>query len=488
MATSGRVNTGTLKHSYFYVTWQQASQNIGDNYTDINWQVGLNCGGSNWDAWYNNAIKINSLTINGDVVHSGTYSNISGSGDHQIASGTKRIYHDNNGNKTFNINLSGWLYDYGNTSGSENFTLNSIPRQANMSGADNFNDEGNPKITYNNPAGNSVTSLQACISLTGATDNIAYRDVSKTGTTYTFNLTEAERNVLRTACTSNSLTVKFYLKTVIGGNTFFSILDRTMTIINGNPTFSNFTYKDMNSNVTAITGNNQVLVKGLSILQVSISSTNKMIANKKSSAKNYIATIDNINKNADYSTSNINIDIGAIKSSGTKRLNVRAYDSRNNSTLAYKDITVYDYDKPVINASATRLNNFEDLTTISASVDFSPVYAPKNNMGYLIEEPLNSILNTQYRYREKNGTWTSYQNFTKSFIGNDHENYQDVLLNLDKTKSYEIEIRVRDKFNTIETKTLNIDIGQAIFFVSSNKKACYINGQEILTYDVVDTW
>ncbi len=478
MATNGRINTGTLKHSYFYATWQQASQNIGDNYTDINWQVGLNCGGSNWDAWYNNAVKVNRLTINGDIVHSGTYSNISGSGDHQLASGTKRIYHDNNGSKTFNISLSGWLYDYGNTSGSENFTLNNIPRYSVISSAENFNDEGNPTIKFTNPS-NGYFSLKAKIEA-GGNNQLITRDLSKTATTCTFNLTEIERDKLRALCTtSNSLSVRFTICCMSGSTELSaSYLDRTMTIINGNPTFSNFTYKDTNNTVTAITGNNQVLVKGLSTLQATISSSNKMIANKKATAKNYVVTIDSINKSADYSTSDLNINLGAITSSGTKRLNIRAYDSRNNSTLVYKDITVYDYNKPVINASVTRLNNFENQTTLKVSGTYSKLTI--NNINK------NTINTLQYRYRETGGTWSTWKTLSKT-VSNGKFTCSDVILSLDNTKSFDFEIQAVDKLQT-NTVSLKLDIGQAIFFISSNKKACYINGQEILTYDVVDEW
>ena len=83
--------------------------------------------------------------------------------------------------------------------------LTNIPRQANLTAVDDFTDEGNPTITYTNSGGSAVTSLQACISLTGSNPDIPYRNVSKTGTTYTFNLTEAERTTLRNACQTQRL-------------------------------------------------------------------------------------------------------------------------------------------------------------------------------------------------------------------------------------------------------------------------------------------
>lgn len=244
------------------------------------------------------------------------------------------------------------------------------------------------------------------------------------------------------------------------------------------PTFTTFTYKDINTSVTNVTGNNQVLVKNLSTLQVAISSANKMVSKNSSTPKNYSISVDNLSKTVDYSTSDITASIDTITSSGTKRLNVRAYDSRNLSTLAYKDITVYDYAKPVINASITRLNNFEAQTTIKVSGSYT-----KLTIG---DVDKNTITSVKYRYRETGGTWSSWTTLSTT-ITSGKFTCSDVILSLDNTKSFEFEIQAVDKLQTT-TNSSTLDIGQAIFFISSNKKACYINGQEILTYDVVDTW
>lgn len=244
------------------------------------------------------------------------------------------------------------------------------------------------------------------------------------------------------------------------------------------PTFSTFTYKDTNTTVTGVTGNNQFLVKGLSTLQVIIGSANKMVAKNGATAKNYVISIDTLTKTVDYSTSDITTSIGTVTSSGTKRLNVRAYDSRNLSTLAYKGITVYDYAKPVINASITRLNNFEAQTTIKVSGTYT-----KLTIG---DVDKNTITSVKYRYREAGGTWSSWTTLSTT-ITSGKFTCSDVTLSLDNTKSFEFEIQAVDKLQTT-TISSTLDIGQAIFFISTNKKACYINGQEILTYDVVDTW
>ena len=123
--SSGSVITNTLKKSHYYLNWQIASTNIEGNYTDINWQAGINTGG---DYWYKNAMKINSIVINGTTVFGGgTYSNIEG-GSRELASGTTRIYHNADGSKSFSASISGWLYSYGNCSGEGSFELPTIPR------------------------------------------------------------------------------------------------------------------------------------------------------------------------------------------------------------------------------------------------------------------------------------------------------------------------------------------------------------------------
>ena len=203
-----------------------------------------------------------------------------------------------------------------------------------------------------------------------------------------------------------------------------------------------------------------------------------MVANKSATPKNYLMSIDTLSKTVNYSESEIIADVGTVISSGTKRLNVRAYDSRNNSTLVYKDIIVYDYSKPVINATINRLNNFEKETTLKVSGTYSKLIIDDINK--------NTITNVQYRYRETNGTWSEWTTISTT-ISDNKFTCSDVILSLDNTKSFEFEIQVLDNLDS-NKNTLTVDIGQSIFFISSNQKACYINGQEILTYDIVDEW
>ena len=278
----------------------------------------------------------------------------------------------------------------------------------------------------------------------------------------------------------NSQSAKYQVKVVYGSSTKTRTNNNTYSIVgNEIPTFSNFTYKDSNTTVTDVTGNNQIMVKGLSTVQVTVSSANKMVAQKSASGKNYTMSMSSLSASVNYSTSDIVKELGTINASGTQRLTVTAYDTRELPKAVYKDITVYDYAKPVINATITRLNNFENQTTIKVSGTYTKLAI--NNVNK------NNITRVQYRYRETGGTWGSWTNLSTT-TNNGTFTCSDVILSLDNTKSFDFEIRATDTLQQTTTKSIPLDIGQAIFFISTNNRACYINGQEIIMYDVVDTW
>lgn len=133
MATSGRIQSASANSTYFYWQWQLAGQNVGGNYSAINWQAGINISGGAY--WLSNAVKIYGVYINGGGnVGSGTWSNQSGAGDHQLLSGSYNIGHDGSGYKDFGASLNGWLYGYGDRNTSGTWNLPTINRYANIIG------------------------------------------------------------------------------------------------------------------------------------------------------------------------------------------------------------------------------------------------------------------------------------------------------------------------------------------------------------------
>lgn len=471
---------GSRGHHRFTLNVNETSTNINNNTSTVSFNFQLSAIQNGWD-WN---IKTNPVsyrvTING-TNYNGTIVSYGGSGTVTLKSGSLTVGHNNDGSKNISFSFSvtdhpNKSYTPGNASASGSMNLTKIARYPVLNSGSNFTDEGNPTLKFTNYGVFNVrVKLEA-----GGNTSLITRDISKHATSYTFNLTEEERNELRALCpNSNSLSVRETVCAVNGTTEVnASYKDYTMTIVNGNPTFTDFTYKDTNTTVTNVIGTDQALVKGVSTLQATVSSANKMVAKKKATAKNYVATIDDINVSKDYSTSDIVFDLGKIKTAGTKRLNIRAYDSRNNSTLVYKDITVYDYEAPVLNITSTRLNNFEDQTTLTIEGSFSSL---KIN-----DVEKNALQSVKYRYREAGGEWNDYVELTPTVDGNKFT-CQDVILSLDNTNAYEFEVVATDKLSST-TRNSSVDVGQSIFMISSNKKAVYINGQEVLGYDIVDEW
>ena len=361
-----KIGTGTSK-SFNYATgylelWAKHNgQSIANNYTSVTVELRLVVSGGYIGNYQSTYWSIGgSLSNDGDI----------GSGSHRsqtLGSATGNIYHNSSGSGSvsfsggFNPTAWGITLD---VSGSA--TLPSIPRQANITSAPDFTDEGNPTINYSNPAGNSVSSLDACISLTGAIDDVGYRGVSKTGSSYTFYLTESERNVLRSACpNSNSLSVKFFLRTVIGGNTFYSTSTKTMTIVNGNPTFNDFAFADVNPATVTLTGNNQNIIKGYSNVTATVSITNKATANKQATMSKYRFSCGT-NTSVDFNYSSSSSVSGTINNVSDGIFNLYAIDSRGNSRAVTKQAnSIINYaNVSKGNISATRSNGISKTTTL----------------------------------------------------------------------------------------------------------------------------
>ncbi len=394
-------------------------------------------------------------------------------GEIEVASGQRTITHNADGKKT--VGVQAYLTDNVGSqftgSGSLDMVLTAIPRAAKITSAVNFTDEGNPVLNYSNPAGNAMGSLQACISFDGSVDNIPYRNISKTGTSYTFNLTEAERNTLRAGTpNSKTRTVYYFLRSVLGGNDWRPSLAKTLTIVNADPTFSDFTFADTNSTTTAITGNDQVMISGKSTLTVTIPAANKATANKSATMKKYTYQAAGLTGEDTYSTSDITKTLGTPTvaadelPSGTRDIVVTAIDSRGYQKAATKQVTIVPYSAPKINATATRASGFENATTVNISGSFSRI-----EVGGTAKNTVNTSNGVQYRYRQQgSSTWGSWTNRTATIdAATGKVTTAAFTLNLDNQAAFEFEFRITDKLETT-TVSLTVSVGQPVFWIGDD--------------------
>lgn len=437
------------------LTLTEGAYNIANNTSPVTYKLELIANTSYNFTQYRMASKV---VLGGVTVHNQAKSwdkqySIEDYGTITIASGTTTFTHDADGKKSlsvaYSIDMDAESYTPGSLSGTGTMTLAQIPRQATLASAPNFTDEQNPTITYSNPAGTAVTTLQACISLGGTTADIAYRDITKSGTSYTFNLTSAERTVLRNATkTSNSRTVYFIVKTVIGGTTYTSSLSKTLSIVNANPTFtaSQISYADVSTSVVAITGNNQHIVQNKSSLTATFGAAT---GNKGATISQYTLTLNGVTKTATASGS---VSFGTINSSKNVTLSVTAKDSRGNTTTATKTVTMLAWSAPSVSAILERLNNYEDTTYLTAQVGISSVNSK------------NTVTIT-YKYKKSGGSYgsaTTISNKTK------------YTLNCDKNSAYVFSITATDKFSST-TKEFTLARGRFPFFIDTDRNAVGIN-------------
>lgn len=255
MATSGSFTITTNTYAKWTFSWSRTSAAGGSAPTStISWTLSLAVQGSI-------PTMISPLNVPYTVVVDGV--STTGRGvfynGGRVSGGTTKtqtISHNSDGTKSFTVTFTG-----GTTTETKTYTLDALAVPATITSAPNFTDEGDPMIYYSNVSGNLVTAVDACISFTGAKDDVPYRAVTKTGTTYRFYLTTEERKTLRKGVTTgNSISVRFYLRTTIDGKQYYSTMTKQLTLVNYMPTLNPMFYDD-NAATVALTGDDTIMIR-----------------------------------------------------------------------------------------------------------------------------------------------------------------------------------------------------------------------------------
>lgn len=476
MASSGSFNTGSSSGRYLTFSWWINSQSTENNTTTIGWQL-VGAGSSGY-------VIVSEVKVTID----GSQAFYRSTSTHQkvyvgtvVASGTKTITHNADGSRSFSVSVGAGIYQWaisdsvGYSSGS--WSLTSIPRKATLNSAPDFTDEDNPKITYTNKAGNAVTSLDACISFDGSNDDIPYRALTKTGSSYTFNLTDAERTTLRNYVLdgSNSKNVIFYVRTTIGSYTGYSTLTKKLTITNATPTISP-TVVDSNSTTKALTGDANKLIRYHSNAAVAMNPTFK----KGASVKTYKIT------NGDKSLSTAS---GTFNKVEKNSFAFSVTDNRGLSASQTITKTMVNYVHLTCNLEVNRPNALGEMTFKISGNYFNGSFG--------------SVANalTLYYSMEYEGGGISAQQVTPTLSGNTYS-IEIPLTGLDYKKKYTFKAWAEDKLEEAETKEIttytlpvfdwssedfnfNVPVTFSEGYVNTNKVlwsgAYYMNGSQTIT-------
>lgn len=455
MASSGNLLTNgwysSSKGDYVYLefAWSVTSTSIETNQKTIYWELR----GKRSASGYVNAGGFY-VVIDGSTEYSkSTDYRIELRNGTVVASGYKTFTHNPDGTRSFKVSIGGAVYQYSPTNctaSNENspFILDTIPRQATLTSAPDFTDLDNPTITYSNPAGNAVSALDACISFTGAKDDIAYRAISKTGSSYPFPLTEAERDVLRNNTEGTNRSVIFFVRTKIGSVTYYSTITKKFTVTEND--------KTKPSVRMSATLNNGLLpgafagkyVQGKSRVDVNLSATGKYNADIKS----YSATIDGKTYNSDSFTSDV------IQKSG--KLVGYAKDSRGFTGSTEQTINVIEYGKPlVIPLSSENAIQCYRSDGNGKRVGNSTSLWVKAKKSYYGVEGLNTCA-LQYRWKKASEVWNDSEHKWSDLIpSTSTTNEFNALIQgvvLDLKEAYTIQIQAIDTIGEYDIKTFEV--------------------------------
>lgn len=445
MASSGSFNTTGYDGRYLTFAWSVKSQSIENNSSVISWTLkGAGTGGSSWYRSGNFKVVINGTTVYSSATRIQLYNGT------LVASGNFTIPHNSDGTKSFSASAEAGIYTVAvNCRGSANFTLPTINRYAKISSVANFTDEGSPKVNFSNPNNSKLKITLKAGSYTITRDNIT------ASSSYTFSLTETERNNLRAQSpNSNSIAVTYGLGTYIGSSVANTdTKSATMSIVNAKPTIGNLAYIDTNASTVAITGDSKQIIRNKSTVVFNIASITALKSATLKSCNIKINGVDYPVTVSGSSMSNITKIIGTINSAITLYADVKLTDSRDNVTEASIPIYMLDWVKPTAIIKAQRENNFYNDTELYVN-------------GLMSGLDGKNVMTIQYQY--KKATDSSYSALQTM------QDEETVTLNLDNTYQWNIRVIISDLLGS-NTYNLMVDVGIPIIFFDRKRKAIGIN-------------
>ena len=323
-------------------------------------------------------------------------------------------------------------------SGSSTVTLDKITRVATILSATNFTDEENPTITYSNPAGSATTKLQACISVTGEDAAIEFRDIPIRGKSYTFSLTTAERDVLRSAAAnSNKLSLKFVVRSTIDGVEGQTNTKATMTVVNANPT-ATFSVVDTNSATTELTGNSNNFIALHSTPKVTLNVTTKKSATIPNKGVEISDGVTVWKKNGSFE--------GTISPLSSGDINYKVTDSRGNMVGGGVKRTFIAYFNPTIQIDSITRDGSGNLTVVASGEAFVGSFGSKSNTRTIY-----------YRYKKSTDeNYTSWMQLSSSEVVWDGNKFTATkkISGLDYTKSYNVHVSITDSLHTGDDRVI----------------------------------
>lgn len=298
-------------------------------------------------------------------------------------------------------------------------------------------------------------------------------------------LTEEDKEALYDLSTTSKSITGTATLTTYNGSTNLGSASATFTAnFTGDelkPVFEDFHYEDTNPVSLAITENNQYAIQNISQIVASVPLANKAIAQYGAEMQTYTATFSGSTTTSAYSDTEDVVLLGLnCPSAGSQTLTMSAQDSRTISTSISKSVEVLPYSAPILNATASRVNNFENDVEIKVNGTLSAVTVEGVNKNTI---PAGGI---KYRYKKTSETeWSNWVGVNASVTDGTFTTAQPLVVNLDNNYAFDIQLQANDRLQST-TIDLNVAVGIPIFRISTSDNKLYNNERRVLTEDDID--
>lgn len=363
------------------------------------------------------------------------------------------VGHNADGSKA--ISVAGWISHSQFSSSEQGYThtLTTIPRQANITESSNFTDVQNPTIKFSNPGG---FNMSVWLEPNPNGPHLAVRDnIPNTGS-YTWELTDEERNQLREACKGKTCTIRIGLYS--NNKQWASYHDRTYTITNANPSFTSIT-------ATPVNPFGSLYLQGKSSIKLTVNGAKGI----------YGSTITTYSiKGGDYSYSGESntYTTDVLSKSGDITFTATITDSRGFTASKTVKVTVTAYTLPTLTFETYRCDSSGTKDIIKGTYIYvKPTFTYCVITGNAIKTKSIKINNT-----------------SKSTAFNSGQGY--VFSGYALNTTHEVEVSITDNVGNTVTVIHDIDIGKVILNIPPHKNGvgwgryCDKEGEFQIEYDL----
>lgn len=419
MALSGSLSTSKYEGRYYTLSWT-ATQDVATNKSTISWTIKAVGDSSSWYA--ERTLK---AVIAGTTVYSKTDRVERKTGT--VKTGTITLSHNTDGTKSFSASMEVAVYTSAvNCKGSSTFTLNTIPRASSVS-ATNANVGANSTISISRAS--SAFTHTLTYSFGSLTGTIASKTTSTSvawtiPTTFYAQMTTVKSKSGTITCDTYSGSTKIGTKTC----SFTASVPSTSA-----PTLNPSCYVATNSDTYKLTGSTTKFIKNYTYISYNMNAS----AQNSASLTSYTATC------GEYSATTATGQFAGALTTNSASFSVT--DSRGYTTSKTVNLDVVDYVKLTCSLSANMTVDGKVTAQISGNA-FSGSFGATSN-----------TLTIQYRYKEKNGSYSAWTTTSATTKGAVTYTANVSITGLDYKKRYVIQARATDKIQTVTSNEVNLN-------------------------------